>query len=75
MADIAWLLLSTGLEAWVYDVEPVTRRLVLRKKLKFTRALTVEEAKKVVDVNFPTDASTEDVRMAADYLGRFTPKK
>jgi hypothetical protein len=73
MAEIAWLLLDGGREAQVFDVDPVTRKLSYRKRLKFTRRLSPEEAKKVVDVNFPQPS--EDVRMAADYLGRFKKGK
>lgn len=68
MGDIGWVLMSDGLEVRVYDVDPVTRRLTSRKKLRFTRKLTLEEAQKVVDSNFPR--SSEEVKVAAEYLGR-----
>jgi hypothetical protein len=73
MGDITWLLLNGGLEADVYDADPVTRRLSHRKRLKFTRRLTPEEALKVINTNFPKPS--DDVRMAADYLGQFKKGK
>lgn len=68
MGEVAWVLMDGGLEVRVYDVDPVTRRLTPRKKLKFTRQISLEEARKVVDTNFPRPS--DDVRMAADFLGR-----
>lgn len=72
MGEIAWTLIANGLGADVFDVDPATRELKHRKRLKFTRRLTREEALKVINTNFPKPS--EDVRMAADVLGRFKRK-
>ena len=72
MGEIAWILLWGGMAADVYDVEPATRMLLHRKRLKFTRRLTPEEALKVVTTNFPK--TSENVRLAADHLGRLKGK-
>jgi hypothetical protein len=73
MEDIVWKLSDGKESVTVYDVDPSTRQLIVRKTFWFTRAMSVEDARRFVESNYPTD--TSDVRLAADSIGRFTARK
>ena len=67
MDRIAWDLSDDGRELTIYRYDQQTRQLSVLVPLKRARPMTLEEALKFVNDNYPTDGNP--VRAAADTLG------
>lgn len=64
---IAWELSDGGHSLDIFEVNPVTRELVLILPLKMSKAMTKEEALKYVNANYPREGTA--VSKAAEALG------
>lgn len=69
LGDIVWRLVDEGYGVMLYEVNPITRELSVRRKVKFKRPFSKEEVFKFVNSAFPKN-DQDEVFKAAESLRR-----